>query len=130
MNKEQLEELISILDEEVMVMDGFEEAFIGFSKRCGQPTLATYSFNKMVQVLVDDDMDEEEAIEYIEYNCLGAWMGDLTPIILFEQEDPWIYESDKKEIFNECYMCEESFIDILDLIDHLKTMHKNETGNF
>ena len=38
--------------------------------------------------------------------------------------------SNKKEILNQCYMCEASFIDILDLIDHLKQMHKNETGNF
>ena len=38
--------------------------------------------------------------------------------------------SDKKEIFNECYLCEERFIDILDLIDHLKQNHKNGTGNF
>ena len=36
------------MDEEVMLMDGFEEAFIGFSRRCGQPTLATYSFEKML----------------------------------------------------------------------------------
>ena len=38
--------------------------------------------------------------------------------------------SDKKEVFNECYLCEEMFKDILDLIDHLKKNHKNETGNF
>jgi hypothetical protein len=38
--------------------------------------------------------------------------------------------SDKKEIYNECYMCEEMYADILDLIDHIKTVHKNETGNF
>lgn len=37
---------------------------------------------------------------------------------------------DKKEIFNECYLCEESFLEILDLINHLKENHKNETGNF
>jgi hypothetical protein len=66
-------------------MDGFEEAFIGFSRRCGQPTLATYSFDKMIQVLVErDDMNVIEAEEYISYNCAGAWMGELTPVILYE----------------------------------------------
>ena len=35
---------------------------------------------------------------------------------------------DKKEVFNECYMCEAKFVDILDLIDHIRTMHKDETG--
>jgi hypothetical protein len=38
--------------------------------------------------------------------------------------------SNKKEVFNQCYMCEEMFIDILDLINHIKTVHKNETGVF
>lgn len=36
----------------------------------------------------------------------------------------------KKEVFNQCYMCEEMYVDILDLINHIKTMHNNETSNF
>jgi hypothetical protein len=89
MNLKDLEELINYeTDEEIMLMDGFEEAFIGFSRRCGQPTLATYSFNKMLQVLTDrDGMDVLEAEEYISYNCAGAWMGELTPVILYECEE-------------------------------------------
>jgi len=92
MNKTELQNVISYeTDEEMLLMDGFEDAFIGFSKRCGQPTLATYSFLKMLQVLVDrDDMSFEEAEEYIMYNCEGAWMGELTPVILHEYEDPFI----------------------------------------
>ncbi len=91
MTEEELKTLIYYeTDEEIMLMDGFEEAFIGFSRRCGQPTLATYSYIKMLQVLIErDDMDVEEAGEYIEYNCAGAWMGELTPVILYEYNDPW-----------------------------------------
>lgn len=33
---------------------------------------------------------------------------------------------DKKEVFNECYMCEARFVEILDLIDHIRTMHKDK----
>lgn len=88
MNKKELLNYLSYEDEEFMLMDGFEEAFIGLSKRCGQATLATYSFNKMINVLVErDNMSIDEAIEYIEFNCAGAWMGELTPIILYEYED-------------------------------------------
>jgi hypothetical protein len=91
MNKKELLNYLSYEDEEIMLMDGFEEAFIGLSKRCGQPTLATYSFIKMMEILVErDDMTWEEADEYIMYNCEGAWIGDLTPIILHEYEDPFI----------------------------------------
>jgi hypothetical protein len=83
MNKKELTNYLSYLDQEIMLMDGFEEAFIGLSKRCGQPILATYSFSKMVQILIDrDGLDEMDAAEYIDYNCTGAWMGELTPIVV------------------------------------------------
>jgi hypothetical protein len=89
MDKKELEQLVYYeTDQDVLLMDGFEDAFIGFSKRCGQPVLATYSFEKMLQVLVErDGMDVQEADEYISYNCAGAWMGELTPIILYEYEN-------------------------------------------
>ena len=51
MKKEDLQSLVYYeTDEETLLMDGFEDAFIGFSRRCGQPTLATYSFLKMLQI--------------------------------------------------------------------------------
>lgn len=88
-NKKEIEDLIYYeTDQEMLLMDGFESAFIGLSKRCSQPILATYSFTKMLQVLIErDGMDVEEAAEYIEYNCTGAWMGELTPVILYEVEE-------------------------------------------
>lgn len=91
MTKEELDSLVYYeTDEEMLLMDGFEEAFVGFSRRCGQPTLATYSYIKMLQVLIErDGMDVEEAGEYVDYNCAGAWMGELTPVILYEYSDPW-----------------------------------------
>lgn len=87
MNKQDLDQIVQDMGDEIMLMDGFEEAFIGFSRRCGQPTLASYSFDKMVDVLIErDSMDPDEAMEYIEYNCVGAWMGPLTPVVLYEYE--------------------------------------------
>ena len=78
-----MEQLSQYSDEEIMIMDGFDDAFIGTSQRCGQPRLAVYSWAKMVEILMDrDGMELEEAIEYIDYNCIGAWMGELTPIIV------------------------------------------------
>lgn len=40
-----------------------------------------YDANKGIQKLMDEDgMSEEEAVEYFEYNILGAYMGESTPI--------------------------------------------------
>ena len=71
------------MEENVLLMDGFEEAFIGYSQRINEPVLAVYSWEKMVDVLMTrDGMSDGEAMEYIDYNCLGAWVGEQTPIIV------------------------------------------------
>ena len=74
-------------DEGTMLMDGFDEALIGFSQRINEPLLAVYSWQKMIDLCVDrDKMSVEEAEEYIDYNCIGAWIGDQTPIIVMPLE--------------------------------------------
>jgi hypothetical protein len=71
----------------VIVYDGFDDAIIGVGRRCGQPDVAVYDYQKLVAILVESDgMDDEEASEYVDYNIVGAWVGDTTPIILFEKD--------------------------------------------
>jgi hypothetical protein len=42
----------------------------------------------MVGVLIErDGMEYEDAVEYISYNCMGAWVGERTPIIVVPLED-------------------------------------------
>jgi hypothetical protein len=36
----------------------------------------------MDTLITRDGMEYEEAEEYIEYNCIGAWVGERTPIIV------------------------------------------------
>jgi hypothetical protein len=37
----------------------------------------------MIQTLMQrDGMTYDEADEYIEFNCIGAWVGEQTPIIV------------------------------------------------
>ena len=67
----------------MLLADGFEGVFIGVSTRCGQPTLAVYDANKCLQILIHrDDMNHEEALEYFNFNVIGAWVGDETPLFL------------------------------------------------
>ena len=69
-------------------MDGFDEACIGLSQRINEPMLAVYSYEKMVDLLVKrDGMDAEEAMEFIDFNCVGAWIGERTPIIVMPIEE-------------------------------------------
>lgn len=81
--REQINEQLIEMDDSTLLMDGFEEAFIGFSRRINDPLLAVYSWEKMVKVLMErDGMTYDEATEYIDFNCIGAWVGEQTPIIV------------------------------------------------
>jgi len=81
--RKQINEHLESMGENALLMDGFDEALIGFSQRINEPLLAVYSWEKMIDVCIErDGMDDEEAEEYISYNCIGAWVGEQTPIIV------------------------------------------------
>ena len=66
-----------------MVINGYDEAIIGVARRCGQPDLIAYDLEKIIEILVKrDGMSYEEAVEYFEFNIVGAWMGDATPCFI------------------------------------------------
>ncbi len=82
--QEQVEHWVTMnVMDEVMLADGFEEAFLGVSEVFGRPPLATYDRDKCIDILVErDGMTYEEAVEYFEFNVSGSWVGDSTPIYL------------------------------------------------
>ena len=63
---------------------GCDDAIVGLGHRCGCDTVVVYDYDKLVDVFMQQGMDEEESIEWIDYNILGAWVGEDTPIILME----------------------------------------------
>jgi len=79
-----LSEWVADNAEEILLADGFEEAFMGLASRFGfdQP-VAAYDYEKCIDILVTrDGMDREEAEEYFGFNVIGAWVGELTPIFI------------------------------------------------
>ena len=65
----------------MLLADGLEDAFIGVGRRCGQKDVAVYAIPRAINVLVTrDGMSVEEADEYLEFNSIGAWVGEETPI--------------------------------------------------
>lgn len=62
---------------------GFEKAFVGIAQRCGQPDLAVYDYDAALAMLVrDGGMPINDAVDYIEHNAVGAWMGEGSPLWL------------------------------------------------
>lgn len=64
---------------ETLVMDGFDECIIGICYRFGQEPIIAYDQSAVISKLMEQGMDEDEAIEYFEFNQIGAWMGEYTP---------------------------------------------------
>ena len=70
-------------DNEIILADGFEDAYMGLATQFTKNPLALYDRNKCIDILVNrDGMSEEEAEEYLQYNVEGAWVGDNTPMFL------------------------------------------------
>lgn len=66
----------------VMDPDYLDDAIIGVATRIGLEAVC-YSEEKVIELLMQHDgMEYEEAVEYMEFNMKGAWVGDSTPIFL------------------------------------------------
>ncbi len=65
----------------VLTADGFGGALIGLVTRFGfENPVALYDQDKCIQILMErDGMDYEGAVEFFEFNTLGAWVGEMTP---------------------------------------------------
>lgn len=66
---------------EAVLLEGFDDALIGIARRNGL-SVAAYSEEKCLEVLMAQGMEREGAIDYFENNVAGSWMGDGTPIIV------------------------------------------------
>jgi hypothetical protein len=87
MNREEIDTNLKNMGINLLLMDDFDEAFIGYSQRIGEPEIAIYSYEKMINILVErEGIDTDESAEYINYNCLSAWIGSQTPIIVMPIE--------------------------------------------
>jgi hypothetical protein len=91
MTKEELTKIVEEMlgeDENILLADGFEDAFIGVGRQFNTP-FAIYDRGFCIDILLED-MSNEEAEEYFEYNVQGAYAGESTPVFVemlkFNQE--------------------------------------------
>lgn len=68
-------------EEGLLVMDGFDDCIVGVGQRFTDH-FVVYDFKKVIARLMEDGLTEEEAIEFHEFNQLGAWVGPRTPVFL------------------------------------------------
>ena len=80
--------LLDLGVEDALVMDGYDDCVIGILERFGMEPIVLYDKDKIIDKLIDEGCDGYEgAVEYYEFNQLGAWVGDKTPGFLVRLPD-------------------------------------------
>tara|TARA_R100000935_G_scaffold15629_1_gene31249 strand:- start:346 stop:606 length:261 start_codon:yes stop_codon:yes gene_type:complete len=73
-----LERILEDAEEEILIADGFDDAVMGLEHDSNR---LIYSVSICVEILMDEEeMNEEDALDYFMYNVCGSYVGDLTPI--------------------------------------------------
>jgi hypothetical protein len=60
-----------------------DAALIGIALRYGM-SVPAYDYHKLMSVHMERGMSQEEAIEWIESQTIGQWIGEDTPIIVYQ----------------------------------------------
>lgn len=74
------------MNEDLLKFKDFDEAIIGVCVTWHGKMLVeriVYNGKLIMDKLTSDGMSEEEASEYIDFNMLGAYVGDTTPAIMW-----------------------------------------------
>ena len=72
-------------DKRLVKANGLEDAIIGVGSRMNMPDVLIYSYNECVKIFMEKEgWTHEEAIEWMDFNVVGAWVGDTTPIFVHE----------------------------------------------
>ena len=82
-------------EQQPLKFDGFDDALIGvadvWDTTGDRPARLIYSGDMMIQILMErDDMGVEKALEFIQFNVEGAYVGPQTPIVLWEVPDEFL----------------------------------------
>jgi len=68
-------------DDNIVVWDSFDQAIIGVGWRFNEGPVALYDRDRILSILVEEGMSYEDAVEHFEYNIIGGWIGEKTPMV-------------------------------------------------
>lgn len=87
MNDAALDRLLGVLGEaEALLLDPqdlYNPCLIGSAERGDGMLVAAYDMAKVIAVMArDNGWDHDEAQEYFEFNVLGGYVGDKSPVFV------------------------------------------------
>jgi hypothetical protein len=78
---------IAEMNPDAILWEGFDAAIAGIAERCSKQPLVVYDWDRCIKVLTDDGLSYEEAVEYLDFNVIGAWVGEHTPLMMRKLEE-------------------------------------------
>jgi len=74
---------IADINPEAIIFDELDEAIIGVGKQFTGAPVVVYDYDRCIAIFMrDNDWDHEDAIDWMQYNVLGAYLGEGTPIFM------------------------------------------------
>ena len=80
-----LPEIIADLYPDCLAMDPgetYDGCIMGVVHAFGKEPCIAYNYEKVLARLVGFGMSQEEAVEFFEFNVVGAYMGESTPVFV------------------------------------------------
>mgnify|MGYP003646389103 CR=1 FL=1 len=88
------DELLAKINTDAVVARGFDEAFVGYARRAGRPSIALYDYKTCVDILFrDEGWSKEKSVMFMEDFILDYDAGEASPAFCF-----WKDEYDKDEL--------------------------------
>ena len=82
MTRDEIEDLYSTDEPDILFADGYYEAILGTTWD-GERTRVVYKVEDILNILMErDEMTYDEASEYFDFNIAGSHMGVYTPLYL------------------------------------------------
>jgi hypothetical protein len=75
-----------IKENECLIADGLDDAIIGVTAGINpQSMCVVYDYHKCVDIFIQQGMSWVEAIDWMEFNVVNAYVGENTPVFVHTQ---------------------------------------------
>ena len=82
MTNSEIIEAVSDNPEAEFLPEEYHPALVGVGWRFNDGPLPVYDLDKVLEILTEDGSSMEEALDWYQYNMVGAWLGSGTPIFV------------------------------------------------
>jgi hypothetical protein len=81
-----------------LFIDEFDAAFVGFGWQFNTGPISVYNQDLVMEILMEDGTSEEDALDHFNFNIIGGYVGERTPIFLTHVKDGSVQDFIKRQM--------------------------------